>query len=49
MYEMLCGQCPFRGETALALLASILRERPEAPRRLRPETPPLLERIVLRC
>jgi eukaryotic-like serine/threonine-protein kinase len=49
MYEMLCGQRPFRGGTTLALLASILREQPEAPRRLRPETPPQLERIVLRC
>ncbi len=49
MYEMLCGRRPFRGGTTLALLASILREEPEAPRQLRPETPPELERIVLRC
>ncbi len=49
MYEMLCGQRPFRGGTTLAVLASILREQPEAPRQLRPETPPELERIVLRC
>jgi dienelactone hydrolase len=49
MYEMLCGQRPFRGGTTLALLASILREEPEALRSLRPETPAALERIVLRC
>ena len=49
MYEMLCGRRPFHGGTTLALLASILREEPEAPRLLRPETPPELERIVLRC
>jgi dienelactone hydrolase len=49
LYEMLCGRRPFRGETTLATLASILREDPPALRQLRPEIPAELERIVLRC
>ena len=48
-YEMLCGRQPFRGESSLSTLASILREDPPAPRQLRPEIPVQLERIVQRC
>ena len=32
LYEMLCGRRPFRGESILSTLASILREDPSAPR-----------------
>jgi formylglycine-generating enzyme required for sulfatase activity/dienelactone hydrolase len=49
LYEMLCGRSPFKGDSALSTLASILREAPVAPRELRPSIPPEVERIVLRC
>ena len=49
LYETLCGRRPFRGGTTLAILASILREEPQAPRQLRPEISAELEQIVLRC
>ena len=48
-YEMFCGRRPFRGDTKLAQLASILREAPEPPGRLRPELPGAIARIILRC
>jgi dienelactone hydrolase len=49
LYEMVCGQTPFRGETTLSTLASILREDPPGPRQLRSETPAELDRIIQRC
>jgi dienelactone hydrolase/predicted Ser/Thr protein kinase len=49
LYEMLCGCRPFRGETALAVLASTLRGAPERPSLMRKGIPHELERIVLRC
>ena len=49
LYEMSCGTRPFRGDTTLSQLASILREAPEPPGTLRPELPKALERIILRC
>ena len=35
LYEMVCGQRPFRGDTTLAMLAATLQATPESPRRLR--------------
>ena len=49
LYEMVTGRRAFRGDSKLAILSAILKEEPEAPRSLRAETPPELERIVARC
>jgi eukaryotic-like serine/threonine-protein kinase len=49
LYEMLCEQRPFRGESTIATLAAILRETPQPPTRFRPELPAALDEIVLRC
>jgi serine/threonine protein kinase/formylglycine-generating enzyme required for sulfatase activity/dienelactone hydrolase len=49
LYEMLCGQRPFTGDSALATLASTLRATPERPRSLRKEIPEGVDRIVMRC
>jgi formylglycine-generating enzyme required for sulfatase activity/dienelactone hydrolase len=49
LYELLTGRRPFRGETDIALLASILRDEPEPVENLRPDTPPALPRILARC
>ena len=49
LYEMVCGQIPFRGDTTLAALASTLQGTPEPPSHLRREVPRPLERLILRC
>src|SRR5207244_678295 len=49
LYEMLCAQRPFRGDTRISTLAAILRETPETPRHVRQEIPLEMEQIVLRC
>jgi formylglycine-generating enzyme required for sulfatase activity/dienelactone hydrolase len=49
LHELLTGKRPFRGDTEIAVLASILRDEPEPVAKLRPETPPALARIVARC
>jgi formylglycine-generating enzyme required for sulfatase activity len=49
LHELLTGKRPFRGDTEIAVLASILRDEPEPVTRLRPDTPPALARIVARC
>jgi len=49
LYEMVCGQRPFRGDTTLAMLAATLQATPEAPRHLRHEVPRSLEQLILRC
>lgn len=48
LYEMLTGRRPFGGERH-GMLHSILYEEPPPLRDLRPETLPVLERIVSRC
>ena len=49
LYEMLCGQRPFTGDSALATLASTLRATPARPRSLRHEIPDAVDRLVMRC
>lgn len=46
---VLTGQPPFAGKTAVKLLAAHLHETPEPPSKSRPDIPPELEAIVLRC
>jgi TolB-like protein/Tfp pilus assembly protein PilF len=47
-YEMLTGQPPLRGRSLQALIAAHLVEAPEPIRELRPDTPPALERLIMR-
>ena len=49
LYEMLGGQRPFKKETSADTLAAILREDPPGLAAIRPEVPPVVERIVRRC
>jgi serine/threonine-protein kinase len=49
MYEMLTGTVPFRAEQLVILLNAILKQPAPLPSRIRPETPPWLDRLVLRC
>jgi eukaryotic-like serine/threonine-protein kinase len=48
-YEMLVGRPPFHGQSARALVTSVLTERPIPPSALRPEVPAFIERAVLRA
>jgi eukaryotic-like serine/threonine-protein kinase len=50
LYELLSGSTPFRGNNYPELCASILGEPPTPPlRERRPEVPPELEAVMLRC
>jgi tRNA A-37 threonylcarbamoyl transferase component Bud32 len=49
MYEMVTGTVPFRSEQLVLLLNAILKQPAPPPSRVRPETPPWLDRLILRC
>jgi predicted esterase len=49
LYEMVCGQRPFRGDTAAALVSAILTTSPAAPRSLRREVPSDLDQVIRTC
>jgi serine/threonine-protein kinase len=48
-YFLLTGRAPFTGRSVVELLTAHQRDRPEPLTRLRPEVPPDLETVVLRC
>jgi hypothetical protein len=48
LYELLCGELPFRGSKVM-LLHQVLREEPRPPRRLNDKIPRDLETICLKC
>jgi len=48
LYEMVTGRRAFGGETASAVIRSILNDRPAPPRAINPEVPAALEQLVLR-
>ncbi|HEV3029823.1 MAG TPA: serine/threonine-protein kinase, partial [Planctomycetota bacterium] len=47
LYEMVTGKTPFQGENAYIVMNSRLSGDPVAPRKLRPDTSPVLEEIIL--
>jgi tRNA A-37 threonylcarbamoyl transferase component Bud32 len=49
LYELLTGQPPFRGATAMATLHEVMVAEPTALRRLKSDIPPDLETICLKC
>ena len=48
LYEMLCGEPPFTGHTAQAIMVKRLTDTPPAIRRLRPVVPEALEAVLTR-
>jgi serine/threonine-protein kinase len=48
-YELLTGQPPFARESAATTLAAHLTDTPKPAHELRPETPPALATLVMRC
>ena len=49
LYEVLTGRPPFREETIELTIHKVLADEPLPPRQLRPELPPELEAICLKC
>jgi eukaryotic-like serine/threonine-protein kinase len=49
LYEMITGEKAFRGETKLSTLSAILDRDPVPPSSVTRQTPPELEKLVLRC
>jgi serine/threonine-protein kinase len=49
LHELLTGNPPFDGGTMPELLAAILQDPPPPLTRIRPDAPPDLERIIMRC
>jgi serine/threonine-protein kinase len=49
LYELVAGHAPFQADTVMALTIKVYNEPPPSLRGLRPEAPPELERVILRC
>jgi serine/threonine protein kinase len=49
LYELLTGRLPFEGETLPAISVMIATQEPTPMGQLRPDVPPALEAVVLRC
>jgi serine/threonine protein kinase len=49
MYRLLTGRLPYEAATQAALAYAIMHSQPAAPTTLRPDLPPLLDRIVRRA
>ncbi len=48
LYELLTGDVPFKGDTAISKVVARLQVKPTPPRTLNPQIPPYLERIILK-
>ncbi|MFN9373765.1 MAG: protein kinase domain-containing protein [Planctomycetaceae bacterium] len=49
LYSALTGQAPYGADGSLAILRAVASGEPRSPRTLRPEIPPDLETIVVKC
>ncbi|WP_052376487.1 serine/threonine-protein kinase, partial [Chondromyces apiculatus] len=49
MYRLITGRLPFPADSAMELAARILETVPQRPTAIRPEIPPGLEAVILRC
>src|SRR4029453_6310606 len=49
LYEMASGERPFKGDTAMSILTSIMRDTPRSISDLKRDLPPDFARIVRRC
>ncbi|HEV2177324.1 MAG TPA: tetratricopeptide repeat protein [Terriglobia bacterium] len=48
-YEMVTGEVPFKGDSALQVMYARTKEKPKSPKLLNPDLPDYLVRIILRC
>jgi serine/threonine-protein kinase len=49
LYELITGQVPFQSDMLTELVIRIVANTPQPPRAMRPDTPPGLEAVILRC
>jgi Tol biopolymer transport system component len=49
LYEMVTGTRPFRGDTSMSTIASILQETPKPPSEITLSLPHDVDRLILRC
>jgi serine/threonine protein kinase len=49
LYQMATGVRPFRGDSVVSVISSILKDAPVAPISVNPALPPDLDRIIRRC
>ncbi len=49
LYELLTGRLPFEGGSISEVCSRVLYESPASPQRLRPDLPPALCAVILRC
>ncbi len=49
LYFLLTGRPPFTGDSLAELLVKVMVEQPPSPRELRPDVPPDVEALCLRC
>ena len=49
LYELLTGRPPFKGEGVLQTLEQVRTRPVRPPSEMRPDTPPALEAVCLRC
>jgi len=49
LFYLLTGKLPFDSGTMMNVMAMVLDKQPESPRRLRPDVPEGLAKVVLRC
>ncbi len=48
LYRLIAGRLPFEGEDASSIIHQHIAKKPEAPSNFNPDTPPVVERMVLR-
>lgn len=49
LYEMVTGEAPFAGPSAIELMLQRVKEQPKSVRRANPAVPEYFERIIMRC
>src|SRR5262245_21357906 len=49
LYELATGERPFKGDSSISVLSSIMRDTPKAVTEINPTLPRELERIIRRC
>ena len=49
LFQMLCGQVPFDGQSMGEILIKQVMHAPPSPRGINPNIPPAVEQIILRC
>jgi tetratricopeptide (TPR) repeat protein/TolB-like protein len=49
LYEMVSGEVPFKGDSALQLMYQRVKQKPKSPREVNPEIPQYVEKVILRC